>query len=150
MDQNRIYSRVLLPFDKDESFQVFGEWTFYRNGAVKLGPVVYTYRTPIHRARFGANLVASRDVSDPQILFIETAFGLVLWFQYRPLFRRWYQLVEVDSPWLYACQERFGTQVAIAAYYVRWAISWVLVGVIQATLVVIGGLALLSLLRLVT
>ena len=102
-----------------------------------MGPLLYAYRTPIHRLRFGANLIASRDVSDPQILFIETAFGLVLWFQYRPLFRRWYQLVEIDSPWLYACQERFGTQVAIAAYCVRWAISWVLVGVIQAILIVI-------------
>ncbi len=134
MDKDIIYMRHLLPFDKDESFQAFGDIQFYRSGGAKLPPVFYAYGTPIHRERFGANLIALRYHEQPNILEIELPFGGELIFQYRPLFRKWYQLMKVDCPWLYAYRDKYGFHVAVALYHLHWAFKWLLAGVIQGLL----------------
>lgn len=120
MQRDVLHTRMRLPYDKDEIFQTFGEWSFFRSGAVQLGLILYAYRTPIHRERFGANLTAIRDANDPTFLAIETPFGRTLRFQYRPLLRRWYQIVEIDDPWVYAVHARFGARIAICAYLLNW------------------------------
>lgn len=129
-----IHSRHVLPYVEDESYQTFGDLQFYPNGIVKLGPTSFAYGAPIHRHRFGANLVAWRNIDEPHILEIETPVGTRLRFLYRPFFRTWYQLVAIDDPRLYLHQERYGTEIAIGLFYVRWAARWAIITTLQTLL----------------
>ena len=149
MAQSVIHSRHLLKYVKDESYQEFGDIVFYPNGGVKLGPTLFAYRAPIHRHRFGANLVACRNIDEPNILEIETPFGSRLRFLYRPLYRCWYQLVEVEDPRLTLHQERYGTAVAIALYYVRWGVRWVFIQTLHFLLLVLAIALLILIAKLV-
>jgi hypothetical protein len=138
MAKNVIYCRVMIPKVEDESYQAFGDLQFSPNGGVRLGPTFFAYGTPIHRHRFGANLVALRSIDEPKLLTVETPFGGSFQFLYRPLFRTWYQLVEVEDPRLYFHQERYGTQIAILFYYIRWGMRWAFIKSLHVLVFVLG------------
>ncbi|MDZ4656133.1 MAG: hypothetical protein SH868_01000 [Bythopirellula sp.] len=124
MPKQIIYLRHPLTSVEEGAYQTFGDMVFYPNGGVRLGPAWFAYGTPIHRHRFGANLIAVRSVHDANLLEIEMPAGGQLRFLYRPLFRKWYQMVEANDPRLYLHQQRYGTHVAVVLYYVRWSICW--------------------------
>ena len=148
MKKKIIHARHQLPAVEDESYQIFGDLQFYPNGGKRLGPTFFAYRAPIHRHRFGANLVACQQIDQPNILDIETPFGPNLRFQYRPLYRTWYQLVDAEDPTLYLHQERYGTHIAVGLYYIRWATRWAFIKAIHFLITVLVIVVLLLIARL--
>lgn len=103
---------------EDGAYQVYGDFVFYPNGDVRLGPAWFAYGTVIHRHVFGANLVACRAGDRPHALDIETPAG-PLCFWYRPWLRKWYQLVELNDPRTYLHYRRYGLRITVALYYLR-------------------------------
>lgn len=118
MPKSIVYCRYPLKSVDEGAHQVFGDLLFFPNGSVQLGPKWFGYRVPIHRHRFGANLVAIRLFDEPNNLRVETPLGRHLYFLYRPYFRCWYQLVEVDDPRFYLHRDRYGFRIAVLLEFI--------------------------------
>lgn len=140
-----IFIRHALTSVEEGAYQTFGDMVFYPNGGVRLGGTWFAYRTSIHRYRFGANLIAMRGQADLNTIEVETPAQGRLRFLYRPLFRKWYQLVEVHDPWLQLHQQRYGNEVAIGLYYVRGGLRSFLIGTLNlAVCCLLGALFVLG------
>lgn len=124
MNQQSFYVRHPLASVDDGAYQTFGDMAFYPSGGVRLGGTWFAYGTAIHRHRFGANLVAMRGYTDLNALDVETPQGGHLYFRYRPLFRKWHQMVEVHDPRLHLHRQRYGRLAAAGLYYLRWGVRW--------------------------
>ena len=128
--------------------QTFGDFLFNRDGGSRFGGIWFGYGIPIHRHRFGANLVATRHIDEPNDVFVLTPDGLRLHFQYHRWLRSWYQVIDVNHPVLERRQKSYGTLLAVLLYYMPSALRGLISGIFSILIYVLMIWAVVSIANL--